>query len=110
MAILWAIIMKLSLMLGNALPSVAIPLVYMAQIGVLLNFILMVLNLLPIPPLDGSRILYSIMPPNMVYFFSKIEPYGIIILLILLFTGILTRILGPILHVLLITLVSLLSL
>ena len=55
----------------------------------------MILNLLPIPPLDGSRIISCILPPAAAIAYEKIEPFGIWILLGLIFIGALQRILGP---------------
>jgi Zn-dependent protease len=55
----------------------------------------MVLNLLPIPPLDGGRMAVSLLPHRLAYQFSKIEPYGFMILLLLLMTGILGAIILP---------------
>lgn len=59
----------------------------------------MLLNLLPLPPLDGGRVVVSLLPDPLAYKFSRIEPYGIYILIFLLFTGILTSILQPLLAI-----------
>lgn len=64
--------------------------------GVQVNMILAVLNLLPVPPLDGGRILASLMPPRLARSYARIEPYGLVILVALLFSGLLGRILFPI--------------
>jgi Zn-dependent protease len=69
----------------------------MGQAGIIINLILMILNIIPIPPLDGSRIVSSFLPGKMDYQYSRMEPYGFIILLILLATGILGKIIGPVL-------------
>jgi Zn-dependent protease len=55
----------------------------------------MVLNLLPLPPLDGGRVAAGLLPPRMAQSFSRIEPYGFMILLLLLITGVLGAIIGP---------------
>ena len=65
------------------------------QAGVIINFGLGWLNLLPIPPLDGSKILAYFLPPQYAWSYMEAARYGFIILLILLFTGILNKILGP---------------
>jgi Zn-dependent protease len=65
--------------------------------GMQINGVLMLLNLLPIPPLDGGRIAVSLLPNRYAWQFARLEPYGFPILLILLFTGILGAILGPLL-------------
>jgi Zn-dependent protease len=64
-------------------------------VGIVLNLVLMVLNLLPLPPLDGGRIMTSLLPGPMAYRFSRIEPYGFFILIALLMTGLLWKLLGP---------------
>jgi Zn-dependent protease len=67
----------------------------MGTAGIMINIVLMVLNLLPLPPLDGGRIAVSLLPHPWAWRFAKIEPYGFIILLILMFTNILGAILWP---------------
>jgi len=95
MAILWALIMKLALMLPGGLMGLALPLTYMAGAGITINILLMVLNLLPVPPLDGSRVVAGFLPDPLAWKFSRIEQYGLIILLILMVTGILGKIMWP---------------
>jgi Zn-dependent protease len=97
MAVLWAIVAKLSLAMSQS--AFALPLALMGAAGVLVNLIFMVLNLLPLPPLDGGRILTSLLPHRMAYRFSRVEPYGFIILLVLLFTGALGFVLWPLVSV-----------
>lgn len=93
MALFWGLTMKLGLAIqGNFF---ALPLALMGAAGVFFNAIIMVLNLLPLPPLDGGRILVSLLPHRMAYAFSRIEPYGFLILIALLFTGVLGRIMWP---------------
>jgi Zn-dependent protease len=93
MALAWAFIIKLGLALPES--DFARPMILMGEAGIKINAILMVLNLLPLPPLDGGRIAVSLLPHRMSYVFSKIEPYGFMILLLLLITGILGAIIGP---------------
>ncbi len=92
MALFWALMIRFAVALPEAM---AVPLSLMGQAGVQINIVLMVLNLLPIPPLDGGRIAVSLLPSRAAYQFSLIEPYGIMILLALLLTGLLGRILWP---------------
>jgi Zn-dependent protease len=68
-----------------------------AAAGVVVNLIFMLLNLLPIPPLDGGRIVTSLLPNRAAWGFAKIEPWGLPILLVLLFTNVLGFILSPLL-------------
>ena len=92
MALFWALIIKLS----AAYPSVySEPMALMGQAGVMINVVLMVLNLLPLPPLDGGRIAVSLLPNHLAYKYAQIERYGFIILIVLLATGILGRIMEP---------------
>jgi Zn-dependent protease len=83
MAILWAIFLSLQdrLGLGEAFFE------SMAVAGVQVNLVLMALNLLPVPPLDGGRIVTGILPNKLAYRFAQIEPFGLIILVVLLVTG-----------------------
>jgi Zn-dependent protease len=95
MAVLWVLVMKLSLVLPGSLAMVVRPLLYMGAAGITINLILMVLNLVPIPPLDGSRILSSFLPDKLAWRYNQLEQYGLLILLILLATGLLQHIIGP---------------
>jgi len=57
----------------------------------------MILNLFPLLPLDGGRVLTAMLPRNLAISFSRMEPYGLIILVVLLLSGILWKILMPVL-------------
>lgn len=94
MALLWAAVMKLAMMLSGEMASIAVPLIYMGGAGISINIILMVLNLLPLPPLDGGRVVAGFLPGHLALKFNRIEPYGFLILLALLATGALAYILG----------------
>ncbi len=94
MALFWTWVLSMSLNLEGI--NLAVPAALMAQIGIIINVILMVLNLLPIPPLDGSRVLAGIVPPDWARNIYRIEPYGLLIIMALLFTGVLGKILWPI--------------
>jgi Zn-dependent protease len=60
-----------------------------------INAVLMVLNLVPLPPLDGGRIAVSLLPHNLALPLARIEPYGLIVLVVLLFSGLLGRLINP---------------
>jgi Zn-dependent protease len=72
-----------------------LPLALMGAAGVFFNIIIMVLNLVPLPPLDGGRIVVSLLPHRFAWRFARLEPYGFIIVLTLLFTGVLGYLLWP---------------
>ncbi len=93
MAFLWALVMKLGLSLPES--ELTKPMLLMGEAGIEINVILMVLNLLPLPPLDGGRMAISLLPHAMARHFARIEPYGFMVLLLLLFTGMLSTIIGP---------------
>jgi len=95
MAIIWALAYNFASMVPA---DFTMPLKLMAQAGILINVVLMVLNLLPLPPLDGGRIAVSLLPNHLAARYARIEPYGFIILLALLFTGILSQIIGPFIY------------
>ena len=95
MAIFWALVMKFSV---NAPEAFVLPMTLMAKAGITINIVLMVLNLLPLPPLDGGRIAVSLLPMRLARPFAQIERYGFIILIVLLFSGVLSRILEPLIN------------
>ncbi|MFP5505207.1 MAG: site-2 protease family protein, partial [Gammaproteobacteria bacterium] len=95
MALIWALIAKIGLMLAAVSPWVSVPLILMGKVGIFLNLILMVLNLLPLPPLDGGRVLVGLLPDRYAVKLAAIEPYGFFILIGLLVTGYLGKIIGP---------------
>ena len=97
MALFWALMVKLAFV--EAAGSLSLPLALMGAAGVMVNAIFMVLNLLPIPPLDGGRIVVSLLPYRQAVQFSRIEPYGFIIILVLLFTKLLDYVMWPLVTV-----------
>jgi len=92
MALGWALVFKLATLSGGATGDY---LYEIGKAGIMVNVILMVLNLLPIPPLDGGRILVGLLPNRLAWSFARIEPFGFPILLLLLVTNALTVILTP---------------
>ena len=92
MACFWALMIQLGHMLGG---TFGLPLMLMGAAGVFINGILAALNLLPLPPLDGGRIAVSLLPHKAAMMLSRIEPYGIFILIALMFTGVLGTLMWP---------------
>jgi len=95
MAIVWALFAKIGVMMVQAGNENMIALVYMGFAGMQINTILMLLNLLPLPPLDGGRILVGVLPGPLSWQVSRIEPYGFFILVGLLYFGVISMILSP---------------
>ncbi|MDD3066090.1 MAG: site-2 protease family protein [Endomicrobiaceae bacterium] len=78
--------------------SVLIPAYQILQTILIINIVLPVLNLIPIPPLDGSRIVYYLLPTELAVKYDSISPYGFFIIFALLFTGILWEIISPVIY------------
>lgn len=95
MAIFWAGIAKLGTLLIHQGLQSAVFLIYVGMAGISINLMLGLLNLIPIPPLDGSRVVSALLPPRLSIQYESIQSYGFMILLVLIFTGILTFILQP---------------
>ena len=95
MAVAWAIFGNIGILAVNYLHEGAIAIVYMGLAGITVNVCLMVLNLVPIPPLDGSRIVASFLSPNALRRYYALQPLGLPILLILLMSGLLFKVIGP---------------
>jgi len=64
----------------------------MGQMGITINAVFAVLNILPVPPLDGGRILANLLPPRLSWYLARLEPYIFMILFVLIFTRILSKI------------------
>jgi Zn-dependent protease len=95
MMIIWAVLAKLIIVSGLGNYHYSVPIIAMAMVGIGINIVLMVLNLIPIPPLDGSRVLSALLPPKAAYQYNRLEPYGLIIVLLLLFSGVLGKFFFP---------------
>ncbi|MEK7991881.1 MAG: site-2 protease family protein [Thiotrichaceae bacterium] len=98
MAILWVIVINIGLLLANSWPMAEF-LIYTGQAGVIINLVLMILNLLPILPLDGGRILFGLLPHRLAYKYGQSESYGFFILIGLLATGVLGKIMMPLIEI-----------
>lgn len=90
MAFMWAILLRILASTGQVDGF----LWEMSRAGISINLILMVLNLLPIPPLDGGRVLMNIVPLDIERMLARVEPYGIWVLLFLLLTGTIQPVIG----------------
>ena len=95
MGIAWALVVRLGVAYNGVAPWLAEPLIFMGVAGIFINTILFSLNLLPLPPLDGGRVLVGILPPKLAWRVSRVEPYGLIILVALLLSGLLGKLLWP---------------
>ncbi len=97
MAILWSLLLgTIKYKLSQGVYSPLFPfLLQMSFVGVTINVVLMVLNLLPMPPLDGGRIAVSLLPNHLAIKLAQVEKYGFAILIALMFTGVLNKIIGP---------------
>lgn len=94
MAVGWALIARLGVTIGAHTEAISLPLIYSGIAGISINLVLAMINLLPIPPLDGSRILTGILPGKLAWQYNRLERYGFIILLVLLYTNALGAILA----------------
>ena len=95
MMILWAVLAKVLLTIDQTPGPMLQFVLVMCSIGIIINIILMVLNLLPLLPLDGGRVVTSLLPPHLAMLYSRLEPFGLVIILVLLVTGILANIMMP---------------
>ncbi len=92
MAFGWALFIRLGLLIHTA--EFSVPMIYVGIAGVMINLVLGLLNLLPIPPLDGSRILSWALPNRLGLYYEQFERYGFFLLVLLLMTDSLGVILG----------------
>ncbi len=98
MAVIWAFMVKLGMNVYQHGIAIGEPMVYMGIAGVLINTMLMLFNLLPLPPLDGGQILVSALPDRLGWQISRVEPYGFFILLALLYFGVISAVLLPLMN------------
>ena len=96
MALGWAFLYKMAWLFPGS--YFAEPLLGMAEWGIKINVVLMVLNLLPLPPLDGGRVAVSLLPHRQAFHLARIAPYGMFILIFLAITPVLSLILSPLVN------------
>lgn len=92
MAIGWSLFIRIALLIN--ITEYSVPMIYVGIAGIMINLVLGLLNLLPIPPLDGSRILSWALPGRWSYYYNQFEQYGFYLLVLLLMTNSLGVILG----------------
>ena len=95
MAIIWVILLNFT---QSNQVNYSLFISGMCQVGIMINLVLMLLNLLPIPPLDGGRMAVSLLPNPWSYKLASLERYGMFILLFMIMSGLLTVILLPLLR------------
>ena len=96
MALLWSLVLLVAHNLVHTASFIAVPLVWMSIAGIFINLVLMAINLLPVPPLDGGRILTGVLPQPASGMLARVEPFGLFILIALLVTGVVGMVLAPI--------------
>jgi Zn-dependent protease len=97
MALIWAALLKLAVLLPENGFSVFLRL--MSEAGIVVNLVFMFLNLIPILPLDGGRILASLLPRRAAGQYARLEPLGLPLLVVLLLTNVLNFVLQPLVGV-----------
>ena len=95
MLALWTLLLSSVAPTGSDISYLSTLLIEMARVGIIINIVLIALNLLPLPPLDGSRIVTSFLSPGAAYKYNLLERWGLPILVVLIFTGVLGKILHP---------------
>ncbi len=95
MALAWALVTRAGFAMAEPIGLTAVLLGYVGVAGMVINIVLMVINLVPVPPLDGGRVLVSLLPPGPARLLSRVEPFGLLLLLALLATRVLGDLVGP---------------
>jgi len=107
MAVAWTLVLKLGLVTMGSGSMFSKPMMLMGVAGMLINAILMLINLLPLPPLDGGRVMTGLLPMRLAVPYAKLERWGLLIVALVLVSGVLGRFLWPLVTGLLSVLLSL---
>jgi len=95
LALLSTVLLALVMLLPTSLFWIIEPLAMMCQASIIINMVLCIFNLIPLPPLDGGRIAVGLLPGPMAWQLSRVEPYGFMIIIALLVFGVLQNVIGP---------------
>jgi len=95
MSLLWALVMLAGYRWMDVLPGVGAAMIYMGAAGIFINSAVMMLNLLPLPPLDGGRMLCMVLPGRYQKIFARIEPWGLFVMVVLILTGLAAALIWP---------------
>ncbi len=95
LALFSALLLAVTVRMPESIFWIAQPLALMCQASIMINFVLFIFNLLPLPPLDGGRVAVGLLPGPMAYQLARLEPYGFLIIVALLIFGVLQKVIGP---------------
>jgi len=95
LALLSTLLLAVAVRMPESMLWMAQPMALMCQASIIINMVLFIFNLLPLPPLDGGRVAVGLLPGPMAYQLARIEPYGFLIIVALLIFGILQSVIGP---------------
>ena len=98
MGLCWALLIHLSVTFYEFAPDVFSPVIFAGVAGISINTVLMVLNLVPLPPLDGARVATGLLPLRLARPLARAEPWGLVIIIALFATGALGAVIGPVLQ------------
>ncbi|MDT8375812.1 MAG: site-2 protease family protein [Mariprofundaceae bacterium] len=95
LALASTLLLALAVKMPQSMIWMAEPLALMCQASIIINLVLFIFNLLPLPPLDGGRVAVGLLPASMGYPLARLEPYGFLIIVGLLLLGVLQTVIGP---------------